>query len=260
MQGWEYIKGKQICTFYKKNKENKENLIIFFHGLGQHKAGAYFIFTQIAREIKDLADTFQFDFYGCGDSEGELNEVYFEIWMQEGEYLINKYIQYYYRIVIITSGIGTAIANKIIKKYNNVYGIHIDYSNIKLMEMDSCKEIFEYEKIKYEYIDTSCLFNRCRDAEKFFLILGSWMNRSKGLYMSVELLKDMMKAYDMIEITEREYIISSDYLYNEPIQNNIYIVHSKSILTDVKIREQLGDTFMDVLKNKISSEKGKRKR
>lgn len=30
MQGWEYIKGKQICTFYKKNKENKENLIIFF--------------------------------------------------------------------------------------------------------------------------------------------------------------------------------------------------------------------------------------
>lgn len=101
---------------------------------------------------------------------------------------------------------------------------------------------------------------RCRDAEKFFLILGSWMNRSKGLYMSVELLKDMMKAYDMIEITEREYIISSDYLYNEPIQNNIYIVHSKSILTDVKIREQLGDTIMDVLKNKISSEKGKRKR
>lgn len=248
MQGWEYINGKQICTFYKKNNSNKkENLIIFFHGLGQHKAGAYFIFTQLAQCIKTKADTFQFDFYGCGDSEGDLEEVSYDIWLQEGEWLIKKHMRYYHRIIIISSGIGVAIANKIIKKYDNVYGIHIDYSNINLLKTDIYQAIFEYNSKDEEYIDTAVLFEKFRDAEKIFLVLGSWMNRSKGLYMKTDLLKNMMDSYNEIEITEHEYVVSSDTLYNCYTENNkVILVPSKSILTDVKIRERLEVIINDI--------------
>lgn len=248
MQGWEYIDGKQICTFYKKdNLHKKDNLIVFFHGLGQHKAGAYFIFTQLAKSIKNKADTFQFDFYGCGDSEGDLEEVSYEIWLQEGEWLIKKYMQYYSKIIIISSGIGVAIANRIIKKYDNIYGIHIDYSNVDLLKMDSYKAVLEYNKKAEDYMDTSVLFNKFRDAEIFFLVLGSWMNRSKGLYMSVDLLKDMVDSYNKIEITEQEYVVSSVTLYNCCTENNkVILVPSKSILTDVKMRERLELIINDV--------------
>lgn len=58
-------------------------VVLFHHGFNGNKTEAHRIFVKLARRLAEQGiDSFRFDFFGSGDSEGELRDATLTAWME----------------------------------------------------------------------------------------------------------------------------------------------------------------------------------
>lgn len=88
-------------------------VVVLLSGFGQTKNEYAFFYTKLTRqlEMRSIA-TYQYDYFGCGDSDGELHEATFQLLVNDAKqfmcFISNKHANL--PLIIISRGIGTWIS------------------------------------------------------------------------------------------------------------------------------------------------------
>ena len=217
--------------------------IVFLPGLGQTKAGIYFLFSQIAMEIESDFVTLQFDYTGFGDSEGEMEECNLEKLLSDSKKAIELFAEKMFckEIILIGMGIGNIIAAQCAKILSVVKGIILlsPYKNC-LNSYQEFEELIKRIKDSFEVLDTAELgdWDRENFVNEFFVLLGAGMHRNKGLLIRKEFLLEIS------EVNLEKLIIQSGktvlLVQAENEKRNIYNVEMKKIFfkkSDAKLQD-----------------------
>lgn len=179
-----YTGKNKICVRLTENA-NSENYVLFVHGLFQNKSGPGFLFTQIANHIYKKYNTCMFDFPASGDSDGNGEELTYEL-MKEVLLFVISYLKRRTpnaKIVGIASGCGNYLLYSNRSEFEQTIMLFPNDSNIWYkLQPDDRKETI---------IDTSMLYDKYVWAEEECCILGNVKNRSKGICLATEFLQKL---------------------------------------------------------------------
>lgn len=76
-------KKTKLWGVWHQSSNSDAPIVIFHHGFGGNKTEAHRIFVKCARELAEKGlNTFRFDFYGSGDSEGSLTDATLSVWIE----------------------------------------------------------------------------------------------------------------------------------------------------------------------------------
>lgn len=100
------INGKNISYIY--THQNNQNLVLLLHGFGSnmHEKTNYDILTK--KLLENNFDSLRFDYYGCGQSEGQTQDLKIDMAIQEALTLLKKYP--HKKISIVGTSYGGALA------------------------------------------------------------------------------------------------------------------------------------------------------
>lgn len=246
-QKWIKVLGRRLCISVGKKKAGNKVLVIFFPGLGQNKSGSYFIFSQIARDIVDICDTLQIDYYGFGDSEGEIFECsYMDICFQCERILFSE-IYKYKKVFIVSSGFANNIAEYFSNCIPKVTSILIEPCMEDISSFQSVKYLKEIADHNQQYIDTSELYEKFEDCEKLFMYLGEGYNRCKGLLCSVLFLCECIKSFEIKRNQLDRYIFTSKNISGP----NIFSIGEANILLSPKSRDKMINIIHNIVLKQI---------
>ena len=124
---FEGCKGKLFGILHI-SEEEKSPGIILFHGFTGNKCESHFIFTKLARRLcKEGFSVLRFDFYGCGDSEGNFEEMTLFTEMKDGEkafeYINSLDFIEKDKIGVLGISMGAIIAVYTASKFNQIKGL-----------------------------------------------------------------------------------------------------------------------------------------
>jgi hypothetical protein len=76
-------KKAKLSAVWHQSSNPDGPVIVFHHGFGGAKIEAHRIFVKCARKLAEKGfDSLRFDFYGAGDSEGDLMDATFSTWIE----------------------------------------------------------------------------------------------------------------------------------------------------------------------------------
>lgn len=102
--------------------KNSKKIIIFLNSILDEEKRSQKFQAQLAYSIvKYNYSVFRFDYYGTGDSQGELYEFDFENTISDLHSLILKYSKNYKEIILLGIRIGADLALKYASLYNNIH-------------------------------------------------------------------------------------------------------------------------------------------
>src|SRR4051794_39703012 len=74
------VNGHRLATYF--HDAGSENVVVFCHGFRGSSLGPNRLFIRAARRLEMAAiSSLRFDQYGCGNSEGELEDASFDDWV-----------------------------------------------------------------------------------------------------------------------------------------------------------------------------------
>ena len=193
-QLWFTRDGKRLAGFLRKNSTNSYRWgAIFCHGICQNKAGSYFLFSRIAGSIAELIPTFQFNFYGFGDSEGETSEVTLDSLQLDVTAAVRELKKRTgcNHILFIGAGFGNCIAALAAKTEPQSALVLLSPYQTPLKDMPVWKNIQSY--ISGDIINTADIgdWKIENQVGLIFQMLGEGLNRSKGVLIISDFLKRM---------------------------------------------------------------------
>ena len=201
-QEWVLIQGKRICAVTNNIDSDKSYAvgIIFLHGFSQTKSGAYGLFSQICESLDSSIPTLRFDNIGFGDSEGETYHADLDSMIRNTEEMTSWFVNKACckKIIYIGHGVGNYIATVLVEKNPNNEAILIMPQFKALDKEEKYRNIIKKIEIAEDYIDTSSISVWNEKMDDFFAILGGRMNRSKGIVVKREFLKEMV-TFDIEE-------------------------------------------------------------
>ncbi len=196
-QQWISCQGKNICAITDNVIEGKATStgVIFLHGFSQTKAGAYGIFSQICEKIEANIPILRFDYMGFGDSEGETCEVDMHSMISNTEKMTQWFVNKTgcRKVIYIGHGIGNYIATIMVEKNPYNEAILIMPQLTALDKEERYKDIISKIELTKHDIDTGELGIWNEKMDDFFAILGGRMNRSKGITVKTDFLKEIVK-------------------------------------------------------------------
>ncbi|MFJ7734161.1 hypothetical protein ACIQXF_20130 [Lysinibacillus sp. NPDC097231] len=213
MQLWFQNQVKaQLCGVLQGSTLRAKKGIVFLPGLGQTKAGPYFLFTQIARKFENHLPTFQFDYMGTGDSEGDLENCSFGSFIKDSIFATNYFIEQtkIEKVTFVCSGIGNYLASILINYFPN--------SELILLAPNYKKyNIKDFKIIRDSLINTASLSDWSKEnylIHDFFQRMGSGLNRNKGIYLQRTFIEELidfnikkqmnMNIEDLLEFSTKE--------------------------------------------------------
>ena len=235
IQQWWHINSHTLSLCISSPKKLFDNAIIFLPGLGQTKAGSYFLYSQIAQHFCNCWDTYQIDYWGFGDSGGNTEDCEYADIQNDCKGILDILCAMYTQVIIISSGFANAIA----------YNIGIGYTNTRIFlieperNCDKFVDILQYiikcQQNKISHIDTSDLYLQYPSAEEAFWALGEGYNRCKGLYLKTTFLKDMIEHYKIRFAPPKTCVFSG--IGANSYSN--YLINAHHISLSPKAREEL---------------------
>ena len=209
-----YTGHTRICVKLIE-KSHSSNYILFLHGLFQNKSGPGFLFSQIANNLSSKYNICMFDFPASGDSSGKSENLTYDLMQDVLIFMIdflNKRSSDV-KIIAIASGCGNYLLYENREFFSN--------SIMLFPEVSRIWERLDVSEKKQSIIDTSELYDRYEWAEKECCILGNILNRSKGLNISVELLKHLSRF--------NPFLILQKYSGYAFVNNKFYCVGKHTI-------------------------------
>lgn len=88
-------------------------VVVLLSGFGQTKNEYAFFYAKLARQLAQCSiAAYQYDYYGCGDSDGELHEATFELLVNDAQQFMQAVVRQYgdVPLIIVSRGIGTWIS------------------------------------------------------------------------------------------------------------------------------------------------------
>ena len=199
-QEWILCQGKRICAVTSNVDVDRSYSagIIFFYFFSQTKAGAYGLFSQICESLDRDVPTLRFDYIGFGDSEGETSQADFNTMVKDAEEMTGWFVNKICcsKIIYIGHGVGNYIATMLAEKNPTSEAILIMPQLKALNKEEKYRDIIKKIEFAEEYTDTSSLSLWNKKMDDFFALLGGRMNRSKGIVVKREFLKEMI-AFDI---------------------------------------------------------------
>lgn len=187
---------KLLGVLRRPSKESTTWGVLFLPGFGQTKAGSYFIFSQLAQKISTVVPTFQFDYRGWGDSEGETSSCTLKTLLDDAEVAVNelKHRISCSNLILVGSGFGNWVATKIALQHSNTALILMApyYSPVFLTEVFG-KQITDEMSEDVTLIDTALLGPWTSNSLllQFFQRLGEGLHRSKGILVQWQFLIEL---------------------------------------------------------------------
>ena len=216
LQQWINGKDNNLMVVERfRSAETSPTGCIFLPGLGQTKAGLYFLYTMIAERIYCDIPTLQVDYSGFGDSEGNLYECTIESILNDIKRVI-RYFKNKYKVKKIFF-VSSGFANSLILDFV-VNNTECDY---ELILIKPFLDGILYEKYKdnidMNYLSTNALIDTAFlvdwDAdEELFKWLGAGRNRTKGLLVRQDFFLDIIKSSikDNIQLCNKKMLIISN--------------------------------------------------
>jgi pimeloyl-ACP methyl ester carboxylesterase len=209
-QEWVLCNNKRICAVINYNGEDNYPFgIIFFPGFSQTKAGAYCLFSQICSSLNRNIPTLRFDYFGYGDSEGEMYEVDLESMIFNSREMLSWFATKVSckRFIFIGHGIGNYVAAVLAENNPDTEAILITPQLNALSSVPEYGEIINKIIMAEENIDTGAISVWDKNMDDFFSILGGRMNRSKGIIVKRKFLLQLVK-FDL-----KKYCNKQDNIY-----------------------------------------------
>ncbi|MBA4492990.1 alpha/beta hydrolase [Paenactinomyces guangxiensis] len=200
---------------------------VFLHGFGQNKAGSYFLFTRMAQKLSEFIPTFQFDYRGFGDSEGETEDVNLDEVVSDADEAI---VQIRERtgckhVVLIGAGFGNWVGAQCLMKGTG---------SAMILLSPYCKEqikpLLLSFSVKQSVVDTYDLGEWGTDKEVtlFFERMGGGLNRSRGIRMQSSFLNALAETdCSILNESEKPLLVfrakGEEQVLQNPLQNTIVL-------------------------------------
>ncbi|NDI35962.1 alpha/beta fold hydrolase [Chengkuizengella sediminis] len=217
-----YGVDKKIYGVVSQNDRNPKVISLFFPGYGQAMSEKNYLFSTIRKVLTPLLTNYkfiQFDYFGHGDSMGELGEVSLSTMIDSVmQVLDEELIPEVTKVQFIANGLGCVIANEVFKLLNNKIKIELLFIHPPIQKINKIKKIFPKhilnELERKGSMDTQKLcpgmdyytfsdFNM--EQVGFFSRLGSYMLYLHGQKCSYKFLS---------EIDELNFVNELKQLYN----------------------------------------------
>lgn len=235
------IKGKKICMKILDNT-NSSVYLIFLHGLFQNKSGPGFLYTQMANRYKSRYGICMFDYPGSGDSEGVSEEISYRAWEKTLLEVVN-YIEKKkkVKIIAISSGISNYFVLKNKQKFLETIMLFPEKSRMweKLSQEDRVLSL----------IDTCDIYEKYNWAEQECCILGNIKNRSKGMLLTVNFLREMSEYHFIDSLKEYNgyaFVNNESLCFNNKI---VYMKDKEGLVMSAVNRDKLISDVSSIISN-----------
>jgi hypothetical protein len=103
-------KDLKLVGVLHSHHQRSNKLVLFLHSFGTYKEEIGYLYSYIAENIRN--ESIMIDFYGCGDSPGELSEVSYSGMVDEARTVLRHLRDLYpsYEISVISKGLAIPIA------------------------------------------------------------------------------------------------------------------------------------------------------
>jgi pimeloyl-ACP methyl ester carboxylesterase len=241
--------GKNRICMKLVEKEQSEDYVLFIHGLFQNKSGPGFLFTQMANKLRKQCNICMFDFPSSGDSDGQSEELTYDLMKETLLFVVNHLRQKRPNIKII--GIASGCSNYLLFENRDIFD-----NTIILFPQESniWNRLKNSEKL-IPVIDTCDIYDKYIWAEEECCILGNVRNRTKGICLSTSFLKELSE-FDLWQMINKNngyvFVNKKEYCIGE---NSIYVNDIQGLAMSSKIRDKLIDDVYNII-GSLTSEKG----
>lgn len=235
-----YKGSTKICVKLIE-KSLSSNYILFLHGLFQNKSGPGFLYSQIANTLNSQYNICMFDFPASGDSSGKSEELTWDL-MQDILIFMVDFIKTRGSNVKII-GIASGCSNYLLYENRELF-----FDTVLLFpEISGIWGKLDSSEKELSIIDTSELYDRYEWADKECCILGNILNRSKGLNISVELLKCFSKFNLFLMLKKYNgyaFVNNKLYCFGKHI---IYINDEQGLVMSASLRDKLIEEISNIV-------------
>ncbi len=178
---------------------NNDDVIILLSGYGQTKTEFAYFYSALARRLADRFTVVQFDYYGCGESDGNIEDVTIQI-LEENISSVFQYVKKTFqnsRVSIISRGISNWLTDVIdpneVERWVFIepvdqLSLHPLYEIIEHVRKDGNSEQYEWADIPFiEHVSW----------QKFFNQLGTPWYTLKGEYLKISRIMSICALGDI---------------------------------------------------------------
>lgn len=184
---------KLLGVLHKQPHSDPRLGIIFLPGFGQTMAGTHFLFSRLAQQLSLLHPTFQFDYRGWGDSEGETSDCTLASLLKDAEMAMHELQRRTAckNFVLVGAGFGNWIAAKTGRQYGKSALILLAPYRSPV-SLDRTFEGF-VPADGDSLVDTARLgdWTRLNPLVQFFRELGSGTSHAKGILVRWQLIVEL---------------------------------------------------------------------
>ncbi|RHW32574.1 alpha/beta fold hydrolase [Oceanobacillus profundus] len=119
-------KNKEICGLIEYGSNECDSLVVTFPGLGQAMSEKNYLFSNLRKHLEKRGQKFiQFDYKGCGDSKGSMEEVNLQTMYEDSLRVVKIGIKLFKPPVLYLVGnaLGGIIACRVCQKIEKLYNI-----------------------------------------------------------------------------------------------------------------------------------------
>ena len=183
-QIWFGNTSQKLLGVLRKQSYSDHRLgILFLPGFGQTMAGTHFLFTRLAQQLSSVFPTFQFDYRGWGDSEGETSDCTVESLLRDAEMAAHELQKNTKckKLVLVGAGFGNWIAAKIGRQHGKAALILLAPYRSPVSLEETFGKFMPAEDDTL--IDTARLgdWTQLNPLVQFFRELGSGKSHAKGI-------------------------------------------------------------------------------
>ncbi|WP_413385432.1 phosphopantetheine-binding protein [Bacillus velezensis] len=233
-------------TYYFSSENKKATInvtIVFFPGFAQTLNERNYLFSNIRKFLQNkkyVKRIIQFDYYGCGESCGDLAYTNLNDIINHAYKFLNKEDIKRTHLITICNGLGAYISTEVLKKLNhkNCFSVFINFPKNNL-NIEYYLDQFKYTQKSfinmYDFcpgIDYENLTDINKDLYFFFRDIGADFNNIHGLNISKTLINninqiDFQNYMNNVTVNFKR-ILTSDFLErNKKIgdSSNIFILN-----------------------------------
>lgn len=248
--------GKLVTVKY--SGQNDKNRIFFLHGFGMHKAEASYLYSTIAKQLNDNT-CILFDYFGCGDSPGDLTNVSFSSMYNDARDLLSFFSKSNQCLdtILVAKGLSVPIAlelSKLDEKIKKLVLIGGDQSWI-FPDIDLKEQILARWQLEGIIEIRSLLKSAIDETEKKYLMywffnLGLNVHEFRAEKISYDLLTQVerISICDMISASSKDILwFSQKNLLNSMISGG-----NKSEFVDISEEDNFFHYFLPQNIDKIT--------
>lgn len=184
----------------------KKIVCLFMHGYGSFKEESGYLYSIIARRLEGV-DCVLFDYYGCGDSPGDIREVTIETMTHNARVMIEYVRSFFptYRLILIAKGISIPIALQLSKENSLNELICIgDLDNLSFPKHTLTNELlWEWEKngeMNLRYMLNQIGTEERLQVSKWLDTLGAWDVNLLSEYINYKVISTLENITPHISI------------------------------------------------------------